>query len=376
MRIITLFTVLCFPLFLTAQAESKNDSIIYTIALNLDSTIGIQDDAYLESMFDKSKFTEFVMGKENKENPKLLSFNQGIQQSIDKSITQVILKQAKESYFDFVNFTEYENGSYDILFRKFSGEGINYFEFFLLPDGKGNFKIVDYYIYLAGEYMSQTFKRLYLGGVAAIVNENEEEAVAFVKDIYAMKSITNRLNAGKIDKAIEEFNELDEALQNTKVMKLLQLRMYSEKDFDSYLKVMNEYLALFPNDISMHMVNIDKFIVEEKYEQTLATIDTLQLITQDDFLDLFRGNVYMMKGDYDQSLKYYNQLLEAYPYFVEGYDYKLSLLINKERFQEAIDFLDHMIIKLEADKTIIISAVEKEYLDLYKSDLFQAWKDK
>ncbi|MFY7669858.1 tetratricopeptide repeat protein [Tenacibaculum sp. MEBiC06402] len=373
-----LFLIVGFMLT-TAFSQKLNEkriSKLEKIGYAIDSTLFNSDYKYVDDIYNIKGLTErFFIESEDSEIKK---YNSGFYKGFSGnfSLGKELVKQI-ELGAEYTFLRAYsENDEYFLLFRLFGEEGLNYHRH-LIKYINNEPKIVDTYIYLTGEYLSESFKVIYemslnnLSFMKRILNRND------LKDYEKIDKMKRYRDSGKYEELVELYESLNEKSKKKKIFKIYSLLGSQHLSEELYIKYIDEYEKEFPNDPSLYLISMDGFIMKNQFDDALTTLDKLdKSIGIDDFLDYYRGNIYYMKKDYKMSKDKFLNVVSNYPNFVDGYDGLLTLYIESNEKGKAIEILNVMVERFDLRKEDLKSSVEETFQDFSKSNEFKAWLNK
>jgi len=377
MKIITKTIYLLFIPFLI-NAQVNLDSIAEQIGNTLEDNFNESKSEYLISLIDENYLTSKFLIRD-KSNADLTSLNERITKNSEISLAKSINRELEKGvYYNFISYYTDVFNNYYLIFRLYSDEGINYHEYHLLFDKDNKPKIGDIYVYLTGELYSETLSRIYYPSAQQYIKKNnlDEETKKLISSYETLGIVFNLINKDKLFQAWILYNTIPEEVREKKIFLIAELRMLTpENNEEKYSEVLKRFNDLHPSNPSYYLLGIDMYIYEKKYSKSLEMVDNLEAMTNDDFLNLHRGNLYYLMEDYPNAEKAFQILTTNYPSFEDGFT-SLLLLYNLTRnFKSAIEVLDILISKFEFTKEELIGFIEEEYLDLSQSDEYLNWKN-
>lgn len=369
-----IFSLVFFQIYSQGDNDKKLvelDDLGYAI----DSTLFNQDHTYFDKVYDsKLLANRFFIKTEDKE---LLKFNLSFYQGFSKSFSfgKELLKQIElGSEYTFIRSYK-ENDNYFLLFRLYGEDGLNYHKH-LIEYVKGKPKISDTYIYISGEYLSETIKFLYERAVnnrsflKRILNRKE---VADFEKIVKFKAYKDQNQHKEV---IDLYESLTENSKKRKIFMIYALMAASNFDNELYIKYINDYEKEYPNDASLYLISMDGYILKGEYDKAIDVLDKLdKAIGNDDFLDYFRGNVYFLKKDYKKAIEKFENLITLYPNFFDGLDSLLTTYIENKENEKAINILNLFIERFELDKESLKELVKENFIDFTKSKEYKNWSN-
>lgn len=365
-----------FTATFSQELNEKRISKLAEIGYAIDSTLFNNNHKYLDDIYDIKGLTDrFFIESEDSEIKKYNSgFYKGFNDSF--SLGKELVKQI-ELGAEYTFLRAYsDNGEYYLLFRLFGENGLNYHRHLInYIDNKP--RLVDTYIYLTGEYLSESFKVIYemslnnLSFVKRLLNRDN------LKDYEKLDIMKRYRDSGKYKELVELYESLNDKAKKKKIFKIYSLFGSQHLSEELYIKYIDEYEKEFPNDPSLYLISMDGFIMKNQFDDALATLDKLDnSIGVDDFLDYYRGNIYYMKKDFKMSKDKFLNIVSNYPNFIEGYDSLLTLYIEGEEKEKAIEILNVMVERFDLKKEELKSSVEETFQDFSKSNEFKVWLNK
>ncbi|WP_299709594.1 hypothetical protein [uncultured Tenacibaculum sp.] len=373
---VVLFFMLSFAETNAQQITEKKLLALEKLGNAIDSTLFNNDASYFDKAFHIKTFTDRFFIKSN--DPELVEFNQGFHNGFSKSFSfgnEILNVTNSGSEYNFLKAYRAE-GNYYLLFRLSGEVGINYHQHLIkFIDNKP--RIIDSYIYVTGEYLSQTMKTIYNLSVnnrsflKRLLNVDE------IKDLKKLASLKQLRDEGKYNEVVDLYESLSDTSKKKKIFKIYALTSAQYLSNEVYNKYINEYKAEFPNDPSLHLISIDGFILKKQFDKALASIDKLeQTIGGDDFLQFFRGNIYYLKKDYKKAEEKFSYVIENYENFFDAYDSLLTVYVESSNFKEATVLLDKLLEKFEMKKEDFKAVLEETFEEFSKSSEFKNWLKK
>jgi tetratricopeptide (TPR) repeat protein len=371
-------TLACLLVNFAVLAQSRVDTLLSEIGIELEEGFYLNSDEVFQNYFDADLFvSSFLI--EDSTDIELTTFNSAIRDELPVVFISAVLREVENgAYYNFVNFDYDAFGNYYLLFRLFSEGGLNYHEYLLSQNEEGDFVISDIYIYLTGEYLSESMSRYYLAGATKLLNEELYEKEDFRVLDYSDKiqQIQQLLQWGRKDMALEIYKEIPEEVRKEKTVRLYALQLIdSESQEEEYSQILEEYLKDYPEDPSLYLVSIDHYVIKEDYAKAQAMIDTLGMLTNDSFLYFLQGNMEYLKGELEKAEEHYQFILTEYPGFLEAYNVMLGLYIEQKRYGKGVDVLRSLGENFEVDRSILDEMVREDFPEFAASPQYQNWKN-
>ncbi|GAB5526688.1 MAG: hypothetical protein Roseis2KO_45600 [Roseivirga sp.] len=335
--------------------------------------------AFLADFFDTEAFADRIIIDGPSEE--LRQFNAGFLSSLKEGdlMARMLLENeaVNGSEYDFLRayFNKKEG---HLIFRLYGDDGMNYHDF-LIEKIKGEYKMTDIYIYLTGEYLSETFSRLYLMSSKEYLAPSDTEGLPDLdmEDLSKVITAKGLVDRGEYEAAKEVISGLSEEVRSEKLFRLVELIIKSNLDDEGYLEVMENYKRSFPDDPSIYLMSIDYLILREEYEAARTAIDSLdQKLGGDSFLNLQRANIFYYENNLQKAGEFINLFLTEYNEHFDGLNFLLMIQIEKGQFDQAVLTMEKLIESHDLYKADLIAFIEGEpdYAGLAKSEAFKNWK--
>ena len=260
-----------------------------TMSRAIDSAIRNKKSNYFNSLLSEKAFIDKVA---KVSGTKISSgLTDGIKTALKQSDLgdKIIVAIRANGTYELVKQYEKEKVQH-LIFRLYSDGGLNYHDF-ELSKRDGKVSIGDIYIYLSGEDLSKTIADLFTSFSVNDKNASREK-MAQVEKIKKMKEMIER---NENENALKYYNSLPADLKNQRTIRLMHIMLCSQMDNDTYMKAVDDYLILYPNEPNMHLMMVDTYILRKEYAKALESINNIdKLINTDPFLDYLRALMYNM----------------------------------------------------------------------------------
>ncbi|WP_347925389.1 hypothetical protein [Pontimicrobium sp. SW4] len=363
--------------------NEENDDNVVELGYNIQSAIFDSDiDTYL-SYYDLDAFGKLIIKdvKDDKQSKNYtLGFLKGLKDGISSIPKKIISEVEAGSYYDFVNYRyDDDTKNYYLLFRIYSPDtGINYHDY-TVSKLNGKFVFKDIYIYLSGETLSKTFQRFYLYNLPKkslldFFGKNNSD------EFLQLHDAVNLYNQGEFNKAYDKISEIEGDLKKDRYVLLIKAFCASGINDNEYKKSLKAISDAYPDDPSLSLSQIDYHIMTKNYDTAISLLNSLEEKTEDEFLNLLKGNIEYEREAYDKATAYFKIVSDNYPDFWEGHFSYLSCLAITNKFDECVKLLSFMVTE-GYEKTDLIEFVEE--LDengenvfefLVASNLYKKWK--
>ncbi len=305
-------------------------------------------------------------------------FIQGFKESYHTSggfFTQ--LAEAVKAGGEFKFLRDHRSGSDQrVLFRVLAANsGVNYHDYVLVRRADGKIRAVDCYIFLSGEKLSETLRRIYLV-VATSANRSALEKLVgkeneFVQAFPQFKAMLETIQAGKAAEAIALFDKLPAGVRTTKVAQLAHIQATQAMNDDKlYLAAIDEFRKTFPDDACVDLISIDGYFLRKEYDkagQALERVD--KALGGDAYLGVLRATCSILVGNFDQALAIAKGAVKAEPTLRSAYDIGLTASLKAKHFDDTLQLLK----ELEKQFHLTNDTVESDpdYADFVKSPQYK-----
>ena len=120
---------------------------------------------------------------------------------------------------------------------------------------------------------------------------------------------------------------------------------------------------------------MDGFVNKEEYEESLKMIDSIDYYVADDFLDYFRGRMYLNLNQLEQASLYFNSFQKNYSYIPNVYDALLECYYKQGELDQIVSLFDVLEEKIELAPQAIHSIIKSNYSDMLSDSLYLQWCD-
>jgi predicted negative regulator of RcsB-dependent stress response len=371
----------------------KKDTIIIENEENANKTIELAQ--YIEAAIinntpddfaSKMAFPLFLksitnVDNENNTEAYQKGFKDGFKDSFNTSFPQKLSNSvANGAFYDFISY-KYDiiERTYYMLFRFYSEEeGVNYHDY-KVSVVNGEYKFSDIYIYLTGEHLSSTLKRMYILTFPKDKNENFITSNS-IKEMQTYFKAIELSNSQDYINALKEINKITSSLKDEKFFQIMKINIASKVSEDFYFEALEELIQTHKEDPTIYLNQIDYYLLKQKYNKAMEMVELLEYTTEDDFLNFLKGNIYFLKEDTKQAYQHFLYITENYPDYSTPYLSAIYCLVLEKEYDQCIPLLTRLSENYE-DKKDIIDFFESEdengdneYKDLVDSKAFKKWK--
>ena len=187
------------------------------------------------------------------------------------------------------------------LFRLLQESGLNYHEYVLAGPAGGPYRVTDMYIYLSGEHISDLFRRLCAGSVAAQPGGLEKvfgKKNEYVEGMAKLKRFQDLAKGDDAKSAMHAYKQLPPGLKNDKSTQVLRLQVAVKLGEAEAMTAFEEFRKAYPNDACLDLVSVDPLLGVKRFAEARAAVDRLdKTLGGDPYLDHLRGNLHHVAGE-------------------------------------------------------------------------------
>ncbi|TWU10410.1 hypothetical protein [Allorhodopirellula heiligendammensis] len=221
-----------------------------------------------------------------------------------KFVQSVTPYLTREGAYDLVGAV-YRDGQSHVVFRLLDDNGrINYHDLHLIREA-GIVKADELFIAATGEAFSDTLRTV-VGAAAqsqnSFVDRISGQAKAELKRLELQTQISQAIQSGNTEKALQLLDALPEDIKKFKTSMLYRIAATPVEDEAAYLAAVEGYVAEFPEDASVGLISMDVAVMREDPTMLIAAHEAMtQWTGGDPFLDLMIGANLANLGAVDQA---------------------------------------------------------------------------
>lgn len=294
-------------------------------------------------------------------------FMQGVREGMAQG-QERMLNDFISAKFDYIKLVS--GGKEPVVrFRIRRDGGIDYGDYHFGKDTDGQWKIVDTHIYSIGTKLSDLLR----DSVTPMLAELDKSLLTrFLKggsrgehfdNAPKVRQIMMLARAGNEESAQQAatlYDGLPKSVQETKLTMLMYMMATTNlPDFTDegsrYQKALERFEKTFPNDPSAALHAIDINILRKDFDATHKVVDKLKDITEDDYLEFYKGYIHMHEGKFDEVEKSARYWIEQEPYDVEGWEMLLEAGFGSDRHAVTVEALKRLEADFEQDYSAVSS---------------------
>lgn len=257
------------------------------------------------------------------------------------------------------------------VFRLLQSGSLNYHFWKLERDPAGALRIGDIDIFISGEPLSRTLRRLLIPALAQAARDKAPEVVKLFEEIETMQRVAN---GGDYATAIDLWKKLPESYRGDKALLLTRLQ-YAQKLGGSALdEAVKEFERRYPNDPVLDLIRCYALSAARQYDEALAAVERLDKTLQDPFLDVYRAQFHAGKRDFARARPAFERLVKWDPAFERGWGGLLMIALAERDWAETVRLLDRR--EKATGKALPPSVIEskKEFAEFVRSSEYVKWR--
>lgn len=230
-----------------------------------------------------------------------------------------------------------------------SDEGTNYHEIITAKRPDGRIVVDELYLFLSGEPMTSTMRRVVLPSVAEVNRKAIEQLKGddglYVSQLRTITAFSSAISAGKRQDARDLYDALPTKVREMKPIALLRVKMNAgganEKD---YRAAIADLQRLFPGDPLVDYLAIDYYVLGKQYDQANDCIDRVdRAIGGDPAMRSMKGNVYMAAGKYREANEVFEKTIREDPQYRDAYWGRITVALKEKKFAEVLSWLKTLV---------------------------------
>lgn len=360
-------------------AGSQQDADILVKAV--EETVAVADAAGFQALLDDDQLANRIFAGLDVQEDFRGGFKEGMREGGGLSGMSNEIMSAVQSGGDyqFVRYVKKEN-EVRPLFRLVLPEsgGLNYHELVVSVDSTMTPRIADIYVYLSGELLSQTIRRLILPAVAAenagIVATLTGAESEFVRNFSTIQQINQANESQNFQEALRLIATLPPSLQNDKTILMMKLLVAQQVSDEEYANVIRDLEKNFPNDPARDIRSIDLHAMQGNFQEALNAVDRLIAATEDPYLNILKVNSLVELGRTDEARAALAAVKVAHSEQIDVYWVEISLLLRAKDHAATAKLLDEMGEKFGVEFNDLSTI--PEYAEFAASDEGKAWMQK
>ena len=227
------------------------------------------------------------------------------------------------------------------------GDGVNYHEYVLARRPDGKVRAVDAYIFLTGELMSQTMRRMYIPAAAHdshnLIDRLLGTEQAFVKNFPKFQEMTAQLRGGHPDEALKIFDQFPPELKKDKNVLMVRLQAAQAAGDAQYTRAIEDLRAAHPDDACIEMISIDYYLLKKDYPAAIACLDRLdKAVGGDPYANVMRAGIHTDQKRYDVAKQDARKAIAQDPTLQDAYWTLVTISLQEHAYADTVAQLNQL----------------------------------
>jgi tetratricopeptide (TPR) repeat protein len=263
------------------------------------------------------------------------------------------------------------------LFRMLTAEGsLNYHDYTLARAADGRILAIDIYVYVIGEQIWKTNRRLALPLFAqqskGILDKLISSEADIVRNIDQIGDMAAAIQQGNHYKALRIWEKLPERVKEDRSVLVMRMQAAQQVSVESYMESIDDIRRLFPREAWVSLISIDAFRRRGQFDDALLAIDALdRSVGRDPYLSYVRADTYVAQGQLAQALEQARKAIELEPQLSAPYWVLVAVSLREKDFAKTSQLLTEIHQKFNIE----IAGLEQlpEYSEYIQSKEYREW---
>lgn len=278
------------------------------------------------------------------------AFAAKIRDTLDTSVVAQIQSIVTEGgSYSFVRYIEDERGKQAIM-RMLTADGsLNYHYFRLAERTSGDSLATDFYVFTAGEWMSQMLRFVALQRDAhdnrSVWDRLRGKEFSFVKHAKDFDEMAVALQDNDPVRASEIYERLPRDMQEMKPVLLLKISaatLMSDENPEAYLAAVREYRKLYPHDRAVDIMSVDYFRARKQYEKCFDALSRIEQEVKDPFLRVVRSKILAECGDLGSASGEIRLAINEAPDLEAAYEAGVTVSLKRNDHEATLAYLKQL----------------------------------
>jgi tetratricopeptide (TPR) repeat protein len=268
-----------------------------------------------------------------------------------------------------------------ILLRLIHPEGaVNYHEFSLVRYPDGQIATEDIYIYLSGEQLTQTFRRLLLGfladrnrGAVAQLSKDEQLLTKHMNDLTTMAQMAR---SGQHREALATFRRLPAGLQKNKIFQIIAIQAAQGTGDDAdYLAELERFRRDYPTDPAADIISIDYYLLKKQYDEAFKAVDRLdKALGGDPYMDVLRAGGFVEAGRYKEARAAAEKAVKDAPKLPQAYWARLTVATKEKNHADTLTWLKKLVEAAEPKLDPANLRADERFVEFVRTPQFEEFQ--
>jgi hypothetical protein len=361
-------------ILLLALQAPPDEAACLEFARRVEASIGKGDGTEADRLIDGGALLDRALKDTPGEEKNKAAFRTGVLKKF-----QVGPKAAeavrKDGSYKFLRLRT-EGNSRRALFRLIEGGSFNYHDFLLETGPGGALRATDVHIMLTGEWMSESFRRTYVGIVAAqpgVLGKLAGKENEYAKTVLVVQRMNQLIGQEKFAEALKVYDGLGAEGKKDKMALLTRWEAATEAAPAALVKILEEFEKAHPGDACLPMISIDAHLAAKRFDKAQASIDVVdKSVGGDPYLHVVRAGVHLEAGALDRAKGAAAKAIEGEKGLSEAYWTLVTISLREKKHADTAKWLGA--IEKDLGEEVGDLAGDELYADFVKSAEYREWQ--
>jgi hypothetical protein len=267
-------------------------------------------------------------------------------------------------------------GSRQAEFRMLATKGVSYHSFRLANYADGSVRAVDWYVFLVGQWQSETLRQTFLPlantwakGGAHLIAPAEREFVTHMNDIGAMTEAYGKKDYRQI---LDIYRGLPDSVKKNRLAFMLRLGAAQAVGGDEQRSAIDDYRQFYPDDAAVDLLMLDDLLAKKSFDKALAGVERIdKAVGGDPHLKVIRARVFLKQGKLKDAQKMAEAAAAEEPTLKSAYYFLVDLALKERNFAKTAELLS--ILESKCHVTFKDLTTVRAYAEFVKSPEYKAW---
>jgi hypothetical protein len=255
-------------------------------------------------------------------------------------------------------------------------KGLNYHSFRLATYVDGSVRAVDWYVFLLGQWQSETLRQTFLPlantwakGGAHLIAPAERQFVTHLNDIQAMTEAYGKRNYRQI---LDIYRGLPESVKKNRLAFTLRLGAAQAVGGDEKRRAIDDFRQFYPDDAAVDLLMFDELFAKKSFDQAIAGLDRIdKAVGGDPHLKVIRARILLKQGKLKDAQKMAEAAAAEDPTLKSAYYFLIDLALKERNFAQTAELLSTLESKCHV--TFKDLTTVPAYAEFVKSAEYKAW---
>jgi tetratricopeptide (TPR) repeat protein len=291
-------------LLLLALQAPPDEAACLALVRKMEESVAKGDGGLVDRVLDADAVLDRALKDTPGDAKTKTGFREGVKEELKiGSATSKVVKGQKGTY-TFLRLRP-EGASRRALFRMVLGDNFNYHDFRLEAGPGGALRATDLHILLSSEWLSDTFRRAYVGMVAAEpgllgrLSGKENESVESIVKIGRIGTLSRE---GKPAEALKLYASLPPEARKEKMALILRYQAAAQISPQELAATVADFEKAHPGDPALPVLSIGVHAGARRWDDALKALDAVdRSLGGDPYLNVQRSLVHLQAGAFDKA---------------------------------------------------------------------------